>query len=280
MTVGANPTLRRMQLGRLLREAREALGLSREEVAGLCNVSVSTVTQRENGKRGARLNELRPHMDAVKILDPDQRAALENLAREAKERGWWSKQAGKLRAGYLNFIGLEESAHTIFEYAALVIPGLLQTEEYAKAFMAADNPKWTDEQLNDRWQVRATRQERTLARVNLHVVLDEACLRRVVGDEDVWRAQLKHLLDLAEHRNITIQVLSFQQGSPAGATGGFTLLRLEDADYCYIELRDSEIWFEGADALRYTLLHDRLRTLSLPPGGPTAKLVDEVANLR
>lgn len=280
MTVGgeANPTLRRQQFGRLLREARDRCGLSREEVADRCNVSVSTVAQRENGKRGARINELRPHMDAVGITDPDQRAALEELARQANQRGWWSSQTGKLRAGYLNFIGLEESAATIREFAALVIPGLLQTEGYAKAFMEADNPTLSEAEIDNRWKVRQTRQQRSLERANLHVVLDEGCLRRMVGGEEVWQEQLKHLLDLAAQRNITLQVLSFEQGSPAGATGGFTLLHLDGVDYCYVELRESEIWFELAEAQRYILLHDKLRTVALPPGRPSAALIERVAN--
>lgn len=264
-----SPTMRRRQLGRELRDAREAKGISREAVFKATGMSPSTVSRYEGGTTGLRVLELRALMDLFQINDPEERDRLEALRAEGRKRGWWSQYRSALKPTYQTFIGMEDSAIGRRDFASIVVPGLLQTEEYARAVLATALPELTTAVIEDRVEVRMQRQAlitREDEPLKLHVLLDEAAVQRRVGGEEVWADQLRHLLDMTSRRNLTIQVVPFSAGAFAESLGAFTLLDFEEGDpIAFAEMPTGDLYAEGDDALKYVMHFDALRTAALPP---------------
>lgn len=262
----SGPTIRRRTLGRVLRLAREAKGLGRKAAAEAADYSESGLSRVEKGTLGIKVGQLRMFMDLYGIADPEQRAELEKLSREGRQRSWWSSQRSELQPGYATYIGLEDEAFSVREYQAKSIPGLLQTERYMRAMAQAAIPPMRDETIDARVKVKMQRQQ-ILHRDQppaLHVVLDEGALRRRVGGEDVWREQMSHLIECSSWHNVVVQILPFEMGAYAGALGGFVELTVpEFPPSVYIELDSSDLLLEGQDAAGYTLLFENLRTQAL-----------------
>src|SRR4051794_35936751 len=172
----------------------------------------------EGGKVGIRRSTLERLLEIYEVDDREQIETLIVLAKEGKTRGWFARY-GDLPASYSRYIGLESSAAEIRNYEALVVPGMLQTEEYTRALLAA-SPGETDESIDAHVKARRDRQgliTRTDSPpLNLIVVLDESVVRRLIGGPDVMRSQLKRLADAARSRNVTIQILPFSGGAYAG----------------------------------------------------------------
>lgn len=276
----------RRQLGSMLRQARQARGLTLQQVVTQLNrqnvtLGISTLTQWEQGKRSPRPQDLVPLMQVLEIADTQ---VLRDLARAARQRNWWSQDAAALRNSFTQLMGLEADACVIAEYSATVLPGLLQTREYAAAIMAAASPPLTGETITTRIDIRLERQRKLLDAETptqlqqLHVVLDEGCLRLRVGGDTVWHDQLRHLLKLGQRRDIIVQVLPFVVGAHAGTMGGFTLLDFTDADpVAYVELASTDVYFEGDQAGLYRLRFDKLREQALPEP-LSLRLIEEVAD--
>jgi hypothetical protein len=208
-------------------------------------------------------------MDLLEITIPAERARLEALRAEGKRRGWWSGYRSALKPSYQTLIGLEDSATERRDFASIVMPGLFQTEEYARAVLATAIPQPTAAVIDSRVKVRLQRQElitRDVEPLRIHVVLDEAAVQRRVGGDRVWLQQLDRVLDLAELRNVTIQVLPFSVGAFAEALGAFALLDFSEGDpIAYAELPTGDLYSEGADAHRFIQHFDALKTDALPP---------------
>ncbi|HEX8632387.1 MAG TPA: helix-turn-helix transcriptional regulator, partial [Catenuloplanes sp.] len=240
MAVNVSPTMRRRQLGRELRAAREAKDISREQVAEVLGAHLSAVYRYENGGVSLKPLELKALMDLFQITEPDERARLEALRAEGKRRGWWSGYRSALKPSYQTFVGLEDSAVGRRDFGSIVIPGLFQTEEYARAVMATALPQLDPAVIDSRVQVRLRRQElitREVEPMRIHAVLDEAAIQRRVGGDDVWTRQLSQVLALAQLRNVTLQVLPFSVGAFAESLGAFTILDFEEGDpIAYAEL--------------------------------------------
>ncbi len=167
------------------------------------------------------------------------------------------------------FMEYSERAVAIRQYAAHVVPGLLQTEDYARAVLGLDALLTGEEQLEERVSARMGRQDRLMSadRPELCVILDEAVLRRPIGGAAVMRKQLRRLLDAAEERHISVQVLPFDQGGHEAMGGSLTVLTLPDgSDVAYTEGADyGQLIEEPANIGRYKLIYDRLRAAALPP---------------
>lgn len=265
----ASPTVRRRQLGMALERYRRAAGLSREDVAGHIGVSEPTISRIEGGRTGVRLITVRALLDHYGVTDAPVRAEIEALTRQAAERGWWSAYASVIKPAYSTYIGFEEGAAQVDTYAALALPGLLQTADYARAVIRAGGPTLSADEIEQRVQVRAQRQTRLQAGLHLWAILDEAVIRRPVGGSDVMRAQLRHLVDVADLPGVTVQIVPLDAGAYPGMVGAFTILRFADStaapDVVSIEVPTGNVFIEAEDAAWYHRAFDGLRAQGLSP---------------
>ncbi|GDY31375.1 DUF5753 domain-containing protein [Gandjariella thermophila] len=201
----------------------------------------------------------------------DEFDRLLTLAKEAKQKGWWDSYAAVTPESLRNYIGLEDAASSLRTFEPQVIPGLLQTRDYAAALAAAE-PEFRPDEV-ERWvELRIKRQD-VLSRpepLSLWAIMDEAVLHRVVGGRAVMAEQLRCLVALAEEPHITIQVLSFESGAHPAIDGPFSLLRFAepaDPDVVYLNMQTGALYPEKPhEVARYNLLFDHLRACALPTG--------------
>lgn len=243
--------------GSRVRRLRTAAGLTQAELGEKAYVVGSRITQVE------RASGARPTLELARALDRALGAdeLLVDLWHYVYREAFpdWSRA----------FIALSEKAVSIGQYAAHVVPGLLQTEDYARAVLSLDVMLSGEEQLEERVAARLGRQERLRSpgRPELWIVLDEAVLRRPVGGRAVMRHQLSQLLEAAEDPGTTVQVLPFDQGGHEAMGGSLTLLTLPDGtEAAYKEGADfGRLTEEPSDVRRYSEIYDRLRAAALPP---------------
>jgi transcriptional regulator with XRE-family HTH domain len=277
-----NPTLRARRLALELLRRREAAGLTREEAARQLEWSTSTIFRIETGRSRPQPGNVRVLLELYGVTGPE-RDGLIRLAREARQPGWWHSFRDVLPNPYEVFIGLEAGAASIRNFEPVVVPGLLQTEEYARQ-MSRGGPRELDrEDIERRVQVRIERQ-RILTREDrprLWAVIDEAVIRRVAGGPDVMAEQLRHLIECAEQGKTTLQVVPFSAGAHAGTTGPFIILDFPeptDPSVVYVETLAGDLYLEErADVDRYTLAFDRLLAAALHPDD-SVRLVQQAAD--
>jgi transcriptional regulator with XRE-family HTH domain len=230
------PSLRRRRLAAELRRLREQLGLSVTDVAKRLDWQASRVSRLENRQSGITAPDLRKLLDLYQVEDQNRRAHLAEVARRLNERGWWQKYSGEIvGTGLADLISLEEEARTVRSYEQELVPGLLQTPEYAQAVFRTGSPLHTADQVKRKVEIRMERQH-VLTRPDpppprFTVVLGEGVLRRPVGGRDVMLRQLEALMRLPQDRaNVTIQVLPFDAGVHPAMVGPFTMLTFPDPD--------------------------------------------------
>ncbi len=258
MANGIDPSTSMAALfGSRVRRLRTAAGLTQAELGACTHVVSTRITQIERASGAKPTLELARALDAALGADDLLVELWPYVYREAFPD--WSRK----------FIAYSERAVTIRQYAAHVVPGLLQTEDYARAVLSLDALLDDDEQLEERVTVRMTRQERLSSpdRPELGVILDEAVLRRPIGGDAVMRKQLARLLDAAGERRITVQVLPFDQGGHEAMGGSLTILTLpNDSEVAYTEGADyGQLVEEPVNVSRYKVIYDRLRAAALPP---------------
>ncbi|WP_432983431.1 helix-turn-helix domain-containing protein [Dactylosporangium sp. CA-233914] len=275
-----SPTFPRFQLGKQLRELRERARLTTEDVGLQLDCSPSTVSRMEGGKVGIRRSTLERLLEIYDVHDQAQIDTLVVLARQGKTRGWFARY-GDLPASYSRYIGLESSAIEMRDYEALVVPGMLQTEEYTRALLAASSPADSDDAVEAHVTARRDRQNllsRAEQPLQLITVLDESVIRRSIGGPDVMRSQLKHLADMGRVRNVTIQILPFSGGAYAGMAGSFAILKFQDApSVVYAEAMTGDIYPDADDVQRYRDVFENLRAAALSPL-ESIKMIEDSAN--
>jgi transcriptional regulator with XRE-family HTH domain len=243
--------------GARVRRLRLAAGLTQTELGDKVHVVGTRITQIERASGAKPTLELARALDVVLGADDLLVELWPYVYREAFPD--WSRR----------FMECAEGAVAIREYAAHVVPGLLQTKQYARAVLSVGLTLSSDEQLEERLAVRMTRQERLGSpdRPDLWVVLDEAVLRRPIGGCDVMRAQLELLLYVAAEHDITVQVLPFDQGEHDAMGGSLTVLTLPDgSEVAYTEgAHHGQLIEDPAEVSRFTVTYDRLRANALPP---------------
>jgi transcriptional regulator with XRE-family HTH domain len=264
-----SPTVQRRRLGTELRRLRELAALTIEQVAQTLDCSPSKVSRIETGQVRVTSRDLRTLFELYGVGDR-QRAQLLQIADQAREKGWWQAYG---EMDFAAHVGFEAAASSFRTYNALVVPGLLQTAEYADGLTRALLPDATPEQIERRLALRRKRQA-LLDQPNppaLWVILDEAVLRRPVGGRPVAHAQLTRLVEAARRPNITLQVLPFARAAHAGLDGSFNIMTFpdpSDPDIVYLEHATSPLLLEGAAELaRYALVFDHLQAAALPPEG-------------
>jgi len=232
--VAGSPSMRRRRLAAELRRLRAEAGLSIEAAAGGLKWPGSKVSRIENRQVGISTRDLRKLLDLYHVEERGYRDELLELGRRATERGWWqSYSGGVVPSYYANLIGLEEEAATIRTYEPELVPGLLQTADYARAVIRAGRSADTSGEIDRRVEVRLERQE-VLGRTNppppkVSVVLNEGVLaRRVGGAAEIMRAQIGHLMKERDRANITVQILPFSAGEHPAMVGPFTMLTFID----------------------------------------------------
>ncbi|MFI6522097.1 helix-turn-helix domain-containing protein [Spirillospora sp. NPDC050679] len=243
------PTVLRILLGSQLRRLREASGISTEQAGYEIRGSHSKISRMELGRVGFKERDVADLLTLYGVHDTAERAPLLELAREANTPGWWHRYGDVLPAWFETYLGLEEAASLLRCYEVQFVPGLLQTEEYARAVVRLGHPDATDEEVERRVRVRTTRHERFTApgAPTLWAVLDEGVLRRPLGGAEVMRGQIEHLIAMAELPNVTLQVVPFGAGGHAAAGGPFTILRFAEpglSDVVYLEQLTSALYLD------------------------------------
>lgn len=281
-----SPTVRRRQLIAELKRLREAAGMTQEDVAERLDWHATKVFRIETGRTGPHPNDVRVMLDVFGVTDRAERDALVQLAKDARQRGWWYSYRDVLPSRYEFFIGLEEEAASIQTFELAVVPGLLQTEDYARALARGGPLELSPDEIERRVEVRMTRQ-RVLAkpdRPQLWAILDESAIRRVVGGPEVMRAQLQHLLGQGEHGKTTIQVVPYSVGAHPGTASSFIVLGFADPneiDVVYMETIGGNMSVDKPEEVRhYTTAFDHLRAVALSPDYTRAMLFAASAALQ
>jgi transcriptional regulator with XRE-family HTH domain len=264
------PSIKRRRLGAALRRLREQSAQSTEDVARSLRWSKSKVSRIETAAVTVTPEDVRALLRLYDVLTDDVEQ-LVTLAREDKQPGWWRQYSEVLPPEFEGFLGLESEAARILAYESEVVPGLLQTEDYAKRVLAQHPLTVMPYEVQRSTQLRRARQSRLTSDdpVALDAVVNEGALRRMVGDRDVMRAQLAHIVSMSERPNITIRVLPFAVGEHPATHGAFSVLEFPDPDDPHIVYLDVLTTSYYLNDLRevgaYQLAHDRLRALALGP---------------
>lgn len=219
MSESESSTLPRRQLGRYLREAREAANLTLEQAASLMEWGRSTLHRLERGQTGrVRVREVEDLCELYQV-DEDRAAALKGLAQQTPARSWWHAYGDLIPAGFNLYVGLEAAAQNLAVYQPMIIPGLLQTSGYTRALDRVYFPDETDLELDRRIELRKKRQAilfRSRKPASAGFVLHESALRTRVADGRTMSAQLRHLADVGTRDNIELRVLPYRAGFPMG----------------------------------------------------------------
>ncbi|MEO3752162.1 helix-turn-helix transcriptional regulator [Streptomyces sp. B6B3] len=273
------PTVLRIVLGTHLRRLRESRGITREAAGDAIRGSHAKISRLELGRVGSKERDIADLLTLYGVVDDEQREQFLALARQASTPGWWQKYSDVLPSWFETLIGLEEAASMIRTYEVQFIPGLLQTADYARACIRLGNPRASDRQVDRRVELRLERQKLLLKphAPKLWAVVDEAALRRALGGPEAMRAQIRHLRELAERPNITLQVAPFRIGGLAAAGGPVTILRFMEPDLpdiVYLEQLNSALYLDKREDVEdYMAVMDSL-CATAEPHGKTADFLD------
>jgi transcriptional regulator with XRE-family HTH domain len=271
-----SPTVRRRELGALLRRLRTENGLTVEQAAERLMVSASKLSRMETGHGIATPRDIRDLCDLYGVTDAE-RDHMMNLAREGKQQAWWQSYD----LGYATYVGLEAEAVAISAFQSSVVHGLLQTADYARAGHEGAMPRYAPDQIEMQIEAKLTRQ-RILTKSNpphFAVVLDEAALHRMTGGHRIMAAQLARILELAAQPNIVVQVLPYELGAHPAVESNFTILELPSPTLgiVFVEGLIGSVYLERPEDLqRYREIFDRLQSIALSP----KDTVDLIAGLK
>jgi transcriptional regulator with XRE-family HTH domain len=279
--------VRRRLVGAALRRYRENVGYTLDDAARTLECDRSKISRVETGQRGIRPKELRELLTEYGVPDGEQ-AAVTAIAGRGGPRDWWHSYPDVLSGQYLDRVIMESAASQIMTYEAQLVPGLLQTDDYARAVAAAEPGYRGSQQRDDAVAVKARRREMLLTARSpdpgprLAVVLGEAALHQAVGGPAVLAGQLAELARLSQERpDITIQVLPFSAGAHVAAGGGsLTIMRFANAPglgVVYLEAMSGGVYLENQeDVARYLRDFALLRASALS-GADSARLLRGVA---
>jgi transcriptional regulator with XRE-family HTH domain len=261
-----SPTLRRRELGALLRARRLELGLTVEQVAERLLCSPSKVSRMETGDRGATPRDIRDLCGIYGIADDAERGRLTTLAREGKQPDWWQSYD----LPFDTYVGLEAGAISTKYYQSTVIPGLLQTADYARAMHEVVVPKLEEGRIDELVKVRLKRQEllRRDPPLAISTIFDEAALHRAVGGASTMRAQLEQLIELSRLEHVTIRVIPYAAGAHQAMDSTFRILEFGSRvpDVVYVEGLVGFIYVNRPEeVVRYEEVFERLIQFALTP---------------
>jgi transcriptional regulator with XRE-family HTH domain len=260
---GLGPTARRMILGSQLRRLRERAGITRGEAGYNIRGSESKISRLELGRVGFKERDVADLLTMYGIIEGTERSSFLDMVKESNQPGWWRRYNDLMPSWFNDFVGLEEAASRIQTWEPLFVPGLLQTEEYARAIASFGRPGAVDDETERRVALRMRRQK-VLARPDaprLWAVIDESVLHRPIGSRSGLRAQLEYLLEVTELPNVSVQILPWHLSGYA-AQGAFTLLRFAEPELpniAYVEHLTGALYLEKLDEIEeYSRSLDRL----------------------
>ena len=265
------PTVLRILLGAQLRRLRELAGISREDAGYHIRASGSKISRMELGRVSFKERDVTDLLEYYGVRDAEERDKLVQLTREANQTPWWQKYQEAVPDWFQVFVGLEEAAQLIREYEVQFVPGLLQTEDYARAVVLQGTPGLDPQEVERRVALRMGRQQ-VLKKENpprLWAIVDEAALRRPMGGRDVLVAQIERLMDAVSEPNVTLQVMPFRYGGHAAEGGAFMLMRFPEADLpdmVYMEYLTGALYLDKPDEVeRYAAVMERLSVAGTSP---------------
>lgn len=258
------PTAQRIVLGVQLRRLREAANITTGQAAEAIRASQSKISRLERGQTGVKKRDLADLLTLYGITGQAEREALLILARQTSAPGWWQQYNDILPKRLERYIGLEQAASVIRTYEVQFVPGLMQTEDYARAVILLSNLGGSGGETDRRVSLRMQRQQLLTepGATRLWAVLDETALCRPQGGRHVMRAQLEHLLRLTDLPNVTLQIVPLRSGLPAAAGGSFTILRFPGPDLpdvVYIEHLSGALYLDQpGDIACYQIVMEEL----------------------
>jgi transcriptional regulator with XRE-family HTH domain len=258
------PTIRRRRLGAALRRLREASGLSLHAVAEELGWSTSKISRIESAKIAVTPADVHA---LLSVLDTpsDDVDMLVSLASEHRQPGWWRQYAEVLPPWFEGYLSLESEAARLLAYESEVVPGLLQTEQYAAEIMQQSAYTQLPDEAARAAELRRARQVRLIDPdpLSLDVVINESALRRMVAGPAVMGAQLTRLLDASQLPNVALRVLPFAAGAHPGVDGSFTVLEFADPSnprIVYLDRMTNSAYLDGLrDVAAYRHAHQQLR---------------------
>lgn len=265
------PTVLRILLGTQLRRLREANGITRERAGDAIRASSAKISRLELGRVGCKERDVLDLLTLYGVTDEAERAGYRDLATRANARGWWQQHNDVLPSWFEMYLRLEQAAQVIRSFELQFVPGLLQTEEYARSVVLLGHRGSPPDDVDQRVQLRMSRQKmlREPGAPQLWVVIDEAAVSRPYGTPAVMRGQLEHLLEASRWPNVTVQLLPFRAGSHAAAGGPFSILRFAESDLpdiVYLEQLNSAVYLDKrSDVEDYSGVWERLVVQALTP---------------
>ncbi|MGH3776919.1 MAG: helix-turn-helix domain-containing protein [Pseudonocardiaceae bacterium] len=272
------PTVLRIALGTQLRRLREARGITREAAGEAIRASHAKISRLELGRVGFKARDVADLLTLYSVTDEHQRDAFLTLVRHANEPGWWRQYGDVLSSWFETYLGLEQASSVIRTYEVQFVPGLLQTEDCARAVMQLCQLHSSATEVDRRVALRLARQDFLTqpGAPDYWAVVDEAVLRRPLGSQATLRAQVRHLIEMAELPNITLQVVPFRTGGHVAAGGPFTILRFAEPDLpdiVYLEQLTSAVYLDKKhETDNYLLVMDRLCVEAESPADTTSFL--------
>lgn len=268
--IGNGPTALRIALGAQLRRLRQAGNVSMQDAGAALRASHAKISRMELGRVGFRRRDVADLLTLYGVQDEQLRQEFLLLAEQANIPGWWHRYADIVPGWFEYYLGLEQASSVVRTYEPHLVPGLLQTEDCARAVICSGHPGATAEEVERRVALRLRRQQ-VLAQSEaptVWLVVDEAALRRL-GTPTMARAQTQHLIDIAELPNVTLQAMPFHAGAHPAAGGPFSILRFADPDLpdiVYLEQLTSALYLDKTrDIEHYVKVMDQLCVQALTP---------------
>jgi hypothetical protein len=269
----SSPTVKRRRLATELHASRERAGLTIDDVAQQLEWSAAKVSRIENARVRVLARDVKHLLRIYQVKEgsPDW-DILVTLAREAHQKGWWYPYSDAMGESFRTYIGLEAAAATLRTYESECVPGLLQTEDYARAIISSALSARTDEAIDKNVAVRMARQSLLTQDQppELWAVVNEAGIRSLVGGPAVMRAQLDRLLEASHQPHVTLQVMPFSTGAHPGMAGAFTILSFAepaDPEVIYVNYSSGSLFLEKPEELsRCALIFNHLRAVALSMG--------------
>lgn len=260
----AGPSVRRLILGSQLRRLRERAGISCAEAGYSIRGSASKISRMETGRISFKERDVEDLLTLYGLHDPDERAQLVALVAQSRQTGWWHRFNERMPKWFEDYVGLEEAAARIQSWELQFVPGLIQTEEYARAAVAHGHPRSNGTATIDTMVELRMRRQRILEGTHpprLWMVVDESVLHRTLGAPMVLKRQIDRLLEVTDLPHISLQVIPFSRSGYV-AEGAFSILRFAEPelpDIAYIEHLTGALYLERLDELEvYGRAFDRL----------------------
>jgi len=268
----AGPSVRRLILGSQLRRLREKAGISCAEAGYSIRGSASKISRMETGRISFKERDVQDLLTLYGLSDPDERAQLLSLVAQTRQTGWWHRYNERMPKWFEDYVGLEEAASRIQSWELQFMPGLLQTEEYARAVVTHGHPRAAGETIDSMVDLRMRRQKILGGQhpPRLWMVVDESVLHRSLGSVAMLKKQIDKLLELTELSHVSLQVIPFAKSGYV-AEGAFSILRFAETelpDIAYIEHLTGALYLERPDEIEvYGRAFDRLVVDAETPRG-------------